>query len=212
MIFDKDGQIITGTLNTLPEQEENLNIRDRSYFKKAIETGKYVIGNPIKGRINQSYVIPLVQPIIKDNKVEGIVVVSFLVDQLKKRIEETLSSTDKTTIVLDSEGNIVFTANQPLPDDDAKKLLANSDCYTAAKTGNLHLIDNKHLPLLQKNVIGASSPVNHLGWVVISIDPIDEVFAPLMKVQNVIWLILFSAVVFALAIISFFLRKVKIIY
>ncbi len=211
LVFDKEGKIITGSLDITDEQENTVNISDWEYFKTVITTKKAFIGTPIIGRFKKAFVIPVVQPIIKNDEVEKLIVVSYRVSDLKERIKKSINNHNKTVIILDAKGEIVFVTNKDLLDEKTTSLLKDSDCFYEAQKGNDHLIDNKYLPFLDQRVIGASTPIINYNWVVISIVPINYVFIQLTKVQNVIWLILFAAIVFALSLISYFIRKIRII-
>lgn len=212
-VFDGNGKVVITSLDITQQQEEEVNISNRDYFQQVKRTKKKVVSSPIIGKFTGKQVVTITAPIIKNGEVEGVVVSAYLLDYIKDTIEQThLKNDDKIIALFDSEGKIVFIAKQPYPTEKEKSLFDNMPIVKRVKEEKSVLIENQKTSFWDDLAIGAAVSIDDFDWVVISIEPMKNVFAPLFKVQNVIWLIIFSALLFSFGIVSYFIRKVKIIY
>ncbi|OGG21003.1 hypothetical protein A3B48_01570 [Candidatus Gottesmanbacteria bacterium RIFCSPLOWO2_01_FULL_40_10] len=76
------------------------------------------------------------------------------------------------------------------------------------------VIDNEILPISNKPLIGAIASVNggQFGWSVLSYNYALDIFGPIIKTQNFIWVLILVSLLVSLSVISYFLRKIKIVY
>jgi len=179
-----------------------------------LSTKNTVVSPPLIGRLNNNKVILVASPVIVDGKLQQIAVVSIDVQKLKLFFENTLASKDRQVVIIDNEGNIVFILNQPLPEDSKKGILKNNLHLQIAHTGSKSTIDNEKLPFSDKNVLGYAFPakINGSNWTVISTNTVEEAYLPIVKAQSFLWILILLSIIFAFTLISFFLRKIKIIY
>lgn len=213
LIFDKNGKIITTTLDVSPQQKEEVNISDRTYFQEVVKTKESVIGNPVMSRFTGKKIVPITSPILKEGKVENIVVISYKIEYLQDKIEKTIFENGKKKIMLlDADEEIVFITGNDFLSDQNKLLLKNNPLIKQIKKEELVFIDGQKIPVLEENEIGVGTTVNSSGWIVLSVESAKDIFLPLFKTQRFFWLIISSAMIFAVAVLSFFLRKVKIVF
>lgn len=212
VVTDQKGQVLSSNLNLSAEQEK-ITLFDRPYFQKVLREKKATLSDPIIGRFSNKLTAVVASPILEEDKVVAVVVTSLDLEQLKKEIEESLENNgEKMVVLLDSQRQIVFTLGQPFPKESEKNLLANLPFVKKAKEGQLAIFENQELPTTKKPVIGVAVPMRETGWVVVSFEPMENIFAPLFKIQSLIWFIMFVALLFSFLVITYFLRKVRIVY
>lgn len=212
-VFNRQGELVVNTLDLTSEQEK-ATITDREYYQEVLKTKKKVISSPLLGRYSGKQIIVMSIPIIKNDEVVNLINVSYKLDYLKNQIEKIIpASNHQNIIVLDKNKQIIFLSNQTILAESNRSILADASFIKETQAGKTVVIENQPIPLLNnKRVIGAGVPITDFGWVVLSVEPIENVFAPFFKVQSVVWLIIFVALVFSISVISYFLRKVKIVY
>lgn len=213
-VLDAKGTLVTSTLTLSPDQT-GISAVDREYFQQAVKTKRPVVSAPTLGLITKHNLIVMAAPVIKNGEATGVVTTSYDLDHLKQGIEKIMNNNEKGTVVLlDNKGKIIFTTNKPYSaDDQNQSFLVGEDFVKEALNGKISTIENKPIPSLgPMPFIGASVPVADLGWVAVSLEPVNNIFAPLFSLQKIVWMIILSALIFALALISYFLRKIKIVY
>lgn len=212
VVTDQKGQVLSSSLNLSAEQEK-ITVFDRPYFQKVLREKKATLSDPIIGRFSNKWIAVLASPILEEDKVVAVIVTSLDLEQLKKEIEESLENNgEKMVVLLDSQRQIVFTLGQPFPKESQKNLLADLPFVKKAKEGQLAIFENQELPMTRKPVIGVAVPMEEADWVVVSFEQMENIFAPLFKIQSLIWAILFVSLLFAISVITYFLRKVRVVY
>lgn len=109
-ILSPDGRPVCGSV-AIPA---STNFADRPYFRKAIETRGFVVGEHTKSRVSDSAVLPLAMPALEDGKVSVVVVSGIRLDWLQNRIVERGVAPGNTVTLADGDGTIV--ARVPSPD------------------------------------------------------------------------------------------------
>jgi C4-dicarboxylate-specific signal transduction histidine kinase len=209
IILNTEGEPVISDFDLTPDQKRE-NASDRPYFQKVLQTKKTVVSEPLEGRITGANLVILSSPVIINDKITAIINISYNLDNLKQNIEKTLTqNVPQSIFVLDSNKKVVFMPNKPLPDDKEKE--AFLPLSLVPEMGKTVSIDNQKMPLFQGIAIGASYTLSDTGWTILSVQPISEAFAPLFIIQNSIWIIIIVSFLFALLVISYFLRKAKII-
>src|SRR3989338_8438234 len=186
-LFDPSGKLIATSLDILPDRIES-SISDRDYYKKLIESKKPVFSNPVIGKFSDKYI--------------------------KKTMKTQSARTKKNIILIDGNGEIVFKIKKEIPADSQKKLLKNDSRLIKALSEKQTVIDNEILPVSNKPLIGAIASVNggQFGWSVLSYNYALDIFGPIIKTQNFIWVLILVSLLVSLSVISYFLRKIKIVY
>ncbi len=85
-----------------------VNIYERDYFKKSLR-GETVLSKPFKSSIRDAIIIAVSTPIIKDNKITGILVGSYDVNKLNNLFLSSFSGKGYA-FVIDSSGDIIAQA------------------------------------------------------------------------------------------------------
>ena len=212
-LFSPDGSLIESSLD-YDLSKSQTSILDRGYFQQLVKSKKTVVSDPLVGRLSGKSVYLVASPLVIDGNIEYIVLISVEIDSLKKYFENALTSKNRLIIVTDSEDNIVFTLNSKSTDNLKTDVFKENYHIKIARSGSNSIIDSEKLPLSEKLLLGYAVPasVNGFNWTVISADSLDEVYLPIIKTQSFFWLILLASTLFALSVVSFFLRKIKIIY
>ena len=212
-LFDPSGKLIATSLDILPDRIES-SISDRDYYKKLIESKKPVFSNPVIGKFSEKYITVTASPVLIDNTIVGIFLSTINLEYLKKTMETQFARTDKNIILIDGNGEIVFQINKEIPADSQKKLLKNDSRLIKALSEKQTVIDNEILPVSNKPLIGAIASVNggQFGWSVLSYNYALDIFGPIIKTQNFIWVLILVSLLVSLSVISYFLRKIKIVY
>ncbi|EKD95563.1 MAG: hypothetical protein ACD_24C00446G0002 [uncultured bacterium] len=214
-ILDLNGNILATTADL--SKEENITLQNRAYFEEAIKTKKTAVSPSLVNRSTGKKVAMVATPVIKNDEVAAVIIATLDLEHLKSAMENIFNKKNQpvlknTIILLDNEGRAVFVTQQPFPKEEEDKLLADTSLFIEARHGETHLIENQFLPLIKQRVVGVSVPVNNYGWVVVSVAETKEIFASLLTIQSIIWIITITGLLFAGSLFSFFLRKVKIAF
>ncbi len=215
VITDPIGRPISASFEITPDEEQT-TLTDRDYFQEMLKKKDVVVSPQILGRFSQKNIVIAAAPIIANNEVVAAVLTSYEIESLKKKIEDNLppNNNDRLIFVIEKNGRLSFQVNKPFY-KDSDRVFLNDKFYInpPLERGKIALIDNQSLPpYLTEKAMGASVPVDKFGWVVISVEPTNVIFAPLFKIQSATWLIIFFALIFSVAVSSFFLKKIKIVY
>jgi len=213
-ITDNFGTPIVSTTDLSDLQLKNITFADREYFQQALKSKKTAFSSPLVGKLTGNYILTVAAPILSGNEVAYVVVLAIDINRLKEKIDQFLpEDKDKFIYILDSNRQIVWLNNQPLPVEKEKSLMADLPSIKKAQTEKMVVIENQLLPFSNdKSMMGGAVSINNSGWVVASVEPVDHIFSPILKLQSVVWLILISAMIFSVSILSYFLRKVKIAF
>jgi len=211
-VRDKEGKLLSATLELSAEQKQ-ISAADMDFFQETIRGKRTVLSNPQKGKFTGKPIIAMTAPVVKNSETTAVVSTAYSLSYLKNLIEKNIiSANERTIIVFDKNGQIVFISNQPFPSAEEKTLLADLLFVKEVQAGRVAFLENQKIPLIDKNVIGAAMPIDNFGWGVVSVEPITNVFAPIFKLQSIVWVIIFVGLLFSLSFITYFLRKVQIIY
>ncbi|WP_196603021.1 methyl-accepting chemotaxis protein [Pectinatus frisingensis] len=86
---------------------------DREYFKKAVETKKPYIAEPFMGSTTQKLMTMVVQPIMVNNELRGVLMGSVNIEELAKNIDKFKLSTSGYTYITDGRGMVIGFAQKP---------------------------------------------------------------------------------------------------
>ena len=117
VLINKNG-VVTYGVDRMGETGIGTDVSTREYYlwSKTAKAGDRYIGSPIVSKIGFDtgrYIVPVVSPIIKDGKFNGVLVVTFLVDEATAKFLDPLKISKSTLVfVLDHDGNFVFS---PIP-------------------------------------------------------------------------------------------------
>lgn len=99
-----------------------VNVSDRAYFQEAIRNEKTTISEPHYGHVSGRYIISIATPIINHGQIQGALVASLRIDEIKAEIQSLLK--DEMIIVSDGHGQQIIKAGS-IPKQDAVKSMMN---------------------------------------------------------------------------------------
>lgn len=110
-LADTDGEIRCSSMMI----SEPLNISDRSYFKQAVESRRFVVGEFTRSKLDGSPSLPLALPTLDyDQTVTGVIVTGLNLDWLGRRLRERNLAEGSSITVADRDGVII--AREPFPE------------------------------------------------------------------------------------------------
>lgn len=196
---------------TLDQKEDSLS--SEPYFHQVLRSKTNVISSPIKDHYSDHQVIVMASPIVKNQEMVGVINSQIDLENLKNMTEKAIYSDENSSIiVLDSDNQIVFIPFKPIPEMNEKNLFVNAAFSTKNIGNNIEIIENQKLPTGSQTVFGASVKLSGLSWKVLSTAPTEMIFLPLLVMEKSVWLIIGVSLIFTLAVISYFLRTVKVVF
>jgi len=139
-IIRPDGQVVCSGVPF----KGGLNVADRSYFQRAVQTGKFVIGDYQIGRITKLPVLVVAQPAYSaQGRLQTAVFAALSLSRLTRFAQWAALPPEATLMVLDHTHTIVFRnlepeqwVGKPAPDLDLlQKLDATESSVTIAESG-----------------------------------------------------------------------------
>lgn len=108
---DPEGQVFASA----PAIQEPVNIGDRLYFRKAIETGGFAVGEPILGRISKKYSLNFAYP-IQDaaGRLQGVLIAGLDLHWLGGLLAKSDFPPSAALGVTDATGKALFRYPEPL--------------------------------------------------------------------------------------------------
>ena len=100
------------------------NLANRDYFREAVEQKKFSIGAFISSRISGRDVIPLAIPIVRADKVEGVVVAGLNLEWLGQQLKLRGVQRGGAILIADRTGTVV--SREPFPEKYVGKMLNNA--------------------------------------------------------------------------------------
>lgn len=205
---------------------KGVSVSDRAYFNwaKTAKPGSVFIGDPIKSKIgfaSARYIVPVAAPIIKNGQFNGVLTVSFLLDEATTIFLNPLKISDNTKIYLIEDNGIILSS--PI-----QKLIGvnyldyvtksgipggagiNQALNSALKAGNDGKIDialpddNKNGALTRYLVAFSSIIVGNQHWVLAVATPAGDTLAYLTP-----YYFSYLAIV-ALALLAFLIIAIRI--
>lgn len=177
----------------------NLDISDRSYFKKVMETGEIKYSNARQSELNPGKVISIAVPIIDQAEVVGVLIGTVSTDYLQGLISEMNINGSGYGWILNQQKNTIaypeekYIANSNLA-ESSPELLAISDQMTAEKSG---VVDYNYQGA--KKLI-AYHPIQANGWSIGMIADQNKVMGALSNLKNISLIIALAALVIGVII------------
>jgi len=109
-VLDRDGTAVCGS----GAGPKGANFSDRDYFRQAVQTKEFVIGNFTESRMSGEPVLPVALPLMNGVDVDGVVVTGIRLDWLQSRIAERGVSPGNAVTLADGAG--VILARVPFPE------------------------------------------------------------------------------------------------
>ena len=213
-VFDTTGKIIATSMD-LTDEQKNITISDRPYFQKTLITHEQVRSGTLTGRFSSERIVAFASPLVENNTVQNIAIATYNLNRLKQQMEAIIGDTKKPILLIDQDGHVAFRLFQPINDEEKFYSIATNQHVQNALQGQESVFEFETFPDMPEGTyIGFAAPIgtNAPHWVVVSMQSTKDIFSPLISLQNSMWIILLSALVFSFLLISFILRKIRIIY
>lgn len=108
---DPEGRVFASA----PAVEGPVNVGDRLYFRKAIETGGFVVGEPIHGRVSKKYSINFAYPILNDaGGIQGVLTAGLDLAWLGSLLAKSDFPPSSAMALTGSTGKVLFRYPDPL--------------------------------------------------------------------------------------------------
>ena len=108
---DPEGQVFASA----PEAKGPVNIADRLFFQKAIQTRAFFVGEPVLGRISNKYSINLSFPILDDaGRLQGVLTAGLDLPWLGSQLAKSDFPPTTAMVLSDSTGKVLFRYPEPL--------------------------------------------------------------------------------------------------
>ncbi len=132
---DLEGQVFASA----PADRGPVNIADRFFFQKAVETRNFVVGEPVLGRISQKYSLNLSYPILDDTgQLQGVLTAGVDLSWLGNLLAKSRLPPSTALVLTDATGKVLFRYPEPLkyvgkmiPDFFIKAINASDEGVTA---------------------------------------------------------------------------------
>ncbi len=181
---DRNGQVFASA----PAVKELVNVADRFFFQKAVETRSFVLGEPVLGRITQKYNINLAYPILNDaGQLQGVLTAGVDLSWLGSLLGKNDLPPSTALVLSNATGKVLFRYPEPqkyigrmTPDILVKALITRDEAVAAGVglPGDERLFASVRL-----------SPPWQEMWVFIGL-PRDWAVGPVNRLlwRNLVWL------------------------
>jgi hypothetical protein len=213
-IVDDSGHIRSSSL-TVTSDVEGKSLSERiDVLRQTVEEKGAILTQPILGKVTERWSIIVATPIIKDETVTGTVNASIQLEYLKSLLEHTNQqnlSEDKNIMLLDNKGHVVFTLFKPFEPPTRGADLSNLDIVKEVQKGRSLTGENITFLQSDKKMLAAITPVGNTTWSVLSVEPENDIYAPLFQTQNRMWIVVLVSFVFSFSVITFYLRRIRVV-
>jgi hypothetical protein len=216
-IFDKNGNLLASDSILTNSEKEKLAalVKQDSNFTKVLNSKIQVRSNCIDCPINDKKMIAVYTPILSNGNVVYILKSALDIEYLKNSMENqnlALNNTNIPVLVFDSDNKLLFQTGKKYDPQAQKEDFSDEEYIKNASAHKPNYIENAKLPFFSGKYTGVSLKVRDYNWTLVSVQPATEVYSVLFKVQNAVWMILIFALFFSVSLISYFLRKVRIVF
>ncbi len=200
-----------GTVRSLVQDLEGVNIKERGYFQRAIRERKLVISNPIKNKATGEYICVYATPIISRGSVVGVLAAVESLEKVAKIVGDVKWGSEGYGYILDREGmtlahpakKAIGEINGAVASDKISK--AQAQAMQDALKGNSGKVEyNFHGE--DRMTCYASIPLT--GWAVAVTAPRDQFFLRIKTLRNFFILVGVVLIIIALGISFFFARSI----
>lgn len=139
--IDQDGRLFCSAIPV----EGAVNLADRAYFRRALETGEFTIGDYQVGRVTKRATINVAQPAVdEDKRVQAVVFAALDLDWLNRFVSDARLPAGSTLTVVDGKGTILVRypdserwVGKALPEDSIVKTLLQDGAAGVAEATEL---------------------------------------------------------------------------
>lgn len=195
-------------LTTMPNASDRIVVTAGKYLQEIVEKKRPILTAIMKGSFSEKHLIAGVAPIIEDGHVTRYVLTSYDVSTLKSKLERS-SSLDDIYLFFDQNRSLVFVLNKPFPNDQERTFFSQAPFLKNPQNGNVVMLDNQTLPLLEHEIIGTALNVDGSGWVVVSAKPMEKASSSLWTAQNILGIMILFSSIFSVVSAMYLLHPIK---
>jgi methyl-accepting chemotaxis protein len=200
---------LDGSVRFVGKEIDGVNVKDREYFRTALETKSPVISDPIAHKVTGKMTFVYAVPIVEAGKVQGVLVVAENLDHIAQDVGGAAWGERGYGYVIDTRGILVA---HPVQDHIGKTNLTVKSDQVAPELASAMQQGLKGNPgrveyfFNGRDQMNAYAPVPLTGWLAAITAPREQFLAPVGALRN---LILLASLVVALLIIfiSFFFAR-----
>jgi two-component sensor histidine kinase len=100
------------------------NLANRDYFREAVDQRKFTIGPFIASKLSDRNIIPMAVPIMRNDKVEGVVVAGLNLEWLGQQLKQRGVQRGGAVLIADRSGTVV--SREPFPEKYVGNKLSDS--------------------------------------------------------------------------------------
>ncbi len=192
---------LDGAINDVRLGPQEINIKDREYFIRAVKEKRSVISEPVVHRLTGAMTVFYASPIVVDGKVVGVLVASESLETISKEISSLVWGRSGYAYLIDKSGVLVA---HPVVDLLGKLSLTveservASELANAMRDGLAGRAGRIEYFFNGRDQMNAYAPVHGTGWLAAVTTPIQEFLAPVRAIRNAIWI---SVAVIALVVV-----------
>ena len=198
-----------GNIRFVQRDIQNVNIKDRDYFRQAVMEKKSVVSEPIMNRTTGALTFVYASPIVRDGKIVGVLVASENMESIGKVVGALKWGSSGYAYLLDKTGlavahpvkDFVGTLNPSIESDRiAPELARGMRDGLAGKSGRIEYFFNG------RDQMNTYAPVPYTGWVAAVTTPTQEFLAPVRAIQTGIWIAV-AVVALVIVLVSLWLAN-----
>ena len=200
---------LDGVVHDVKLGVQEINVKDRDYFQKAIKEKKMVISEPVMHKKTGAWTYFYASPIVKDGEAVGILAAAENLENIAKIVASTLWGRGGYAYLLDGAGvlvahpvkELIGELNVSVEGERVAPELARGmrDGLAGAK-GKLEYFFNG------RDQMNAYAPVPLTGWLAAVTTPTAEFLAPVRAIQTAI-LIAVAVVALVIVLVSLWLAN-----
>ncbi len=182
---------LDGAINDVRLGPQEINVKDREYFIRAVKEKRSVISEPVVHRLTGAMTVFYASPIVVDQKVVGVLVVSESLETISKEIASLAWGQSGYAYLIDRSGVLVAhpvvdllgKLNATVASERVAPELANGmRDGLAGRAGRVEYFFNG------RDQMNAYAPVPFTGWLAAVTTPTQEFLAPVRAIRNTIWI------------------------
>ncbi|TDO92145.1 methyl-accepting chemotaxis protein [Halanaerobium saccharolyticum] len=178
---------------------ENINVSDRNYFQRALETNEVTYSNARPSQLTEGNVISIAVPIVDLGEQVGVLIGTVSTEYLQQLITEmNINGAGYGWIINQNKNTIAYPEQEYIASrelaESNQDLISITDKMIAEKSGAVHYSFNNQRKIM------AYHPVDINGWSVAMTADRSEVMSDLVNLKNVSLIIALAALIIGIIV------------
>ncbi len=204
-----DGVLFAGTLANGDTPYKGIDVNDRDYFKQASTSGKTVLSDALRSKIDQKPVIFAASPLRStDGRQVGIIGLTLKIDFLIDTVSRKKIGTTGYAFMGNRNGIVVAHPKAEYVLDLDLKTLDGMEGITRQMMNGDAGVDSYTFKGVDK--IAAFAPVHLTGWSVAATQNTDEFMSASRSIRNVILIVAFGFLTLTILGVLWFARSITV--